>query len=121
PAHPETKRPEWRHFSLSGEVCVFIQDVFRFSYEEEKICLIISQHHIVGSIKIFSEVDGNRRRSVHKHAVTPAAHIKRNWLIHCFILNTIGVIYPQDHFLTTFVELGERFSKTKYFFSRFQA
>jgi len=58
---------------------------------------------------------------MHEDAVTAAAHVKRDGLIHGFVLDAVGIVGIENDPLAALVELGEGFAAAEYFFVGRQA
>ena len=80
------------------------------SEKHEQIEFFVAQHKRVDSAEIRSEIAGYRRRGVHEHAITAAAHEKRNGLVHVLTLHSAGVVGRKHHLLAAFVQARERFA-----------
>ena len=103
-AHPCSERPQWRHLRFAYKRSILVQDLFRFSEEDEEVEIFVSHIHLVQPYVRCTEIAGHRRRSMHEHSISAVGHEERHRLVHLVSLRSLRVCDEHMHLLSHLVE-----------------
>ena len=93
-AHPQAERPERGHGCFSGDVGVFVKDIFRLSEKHEQVEFVITNQKSVIRAVGSSKIAGDGCGGVHEHAIATAGEEERDGFVHAVGFGTVGVVSP---------------------------
>ena len=99
-AHPGTKSPQRQHWRLACHVCIFIQDLLRFTKEHEEVHCFITHKEALGTYITCTEIGSSRSRSMHKDTIASIGEIERHRLVHTICFRSLRIYNRQVHLLS---------------------
>ena len=103
-AHPGTKGPQRQHWRLTSHVCIFIQDLLRFTKEHEEVHCFITHKEALGTYITCTEIGSSRSRSMHKDTITSIREIERHRLVHAVSFWSLRIYNRQVYLLPHLIQ-----------------
>ena len=119
-AHPGSERPQRRHSRLTHNLRIFIQNIFRFSEENEKVHCLIPHEQLIDIDIGRTKVAGHRGGGMHEHSIAAVTHKEGDRFILLVGFRSLGVGYKQVYSLSHFIQRAERLTATENLFVRSQ-